>query len=540
MIESLQFFNQLSLDGLTGLSGVSLFAILFFATFISEDAACLTAGGLAASGETSFALAVSACFSGIVAGDILLYWIGRIAGTRLLRSELAGRFISKRSLENAANWLEKRGASAVFVSRFITGLRLPTYLAAGVLKTNFLKFTLYFVIAAAIWTPILVGSAAFAGRFLIGNLIAGAILVFIIVRLAMRFASWRNRRIAIGKLKRITRWEFWPLPVFYIPVVLYILLLAIKHRSLTVFTCVNPSIPAGGFVGESKDEIYSLLASNENNRRFLLRHRLIASSLPAADKIRSARHFMETHRLSFPVVAKPDAGERGRGVRIIHTHEELDLTVIRADTDLLIQEYFDGGEASVFYYRYPGSAKGRLFSITEKVFPTVAGNGVSNLETLILSDPRAICLAEKYFEENRQRLDEVPERGENVELIKIGTHSRGAIFRDGGRFRTTELEQAIDAICRSIDGFYFGRFDIRYSSLADFLAGRNFKIIELNGVTSESTNIYDPCSSLLDAYQILFAQWRIAFEIGAENRRRGSSPTSSLELSRSAFAAMFA
>jgi hypothetical protein len=37
-------------------------------------------------------------------------------------------------------------------------------------------------------------------------------------------------------------------------------------------------------------------------------------------------------------------------------------------------------------------------------------------------------------------------------------------------------------------------------------------------VTSEATNIYDPQNSLIDAYRILFRQWRIAFEIGAQNR----------------------
>ena len=98
--------------------------------------------------------------------------------------------------------------------------------------------------------------------------------------------------------------------------------------------------------------------------------------------------------------------------------------------------------------------------------------------------------------------------------------------------KTGELEHSIDQICRGIDGFYFGRFDIRFPSSKDFHAGRNFKIIELNGVTSESTNIYDPRYSLFDAYRILFAQWKIAFEIGAQNRRSGFLPTPVKEILR--------
>ena len=87
------------------------------------------------------------------------------------------------------------------------------------------------------------------------------------------------------------------------------------------------------------------------------------------------------------------------------------------------------------------------------------------------------------------------------------------------------MEKAIDSVARGFKDFYFGRFDIRTTTLEDFQAGRNFKIVELNGVTSEATSIYDPRNSLLTAYKVLFEQWRMAFEIGAENRLLGHKPT---------------
>jgi hypothetical protein len=172
--------------------------------------------------------------------------------------------------------------------------------------------------------------------------------------------------------------------------------------------------------------------------------------------------------------------------------------------------------------------------MTRKVFPFVSGDGESTLEELILDDARAVCLAERYFAENRRDLERIPQLGDRVQIIRIGTHSRGAIFMDGGEMLTLELETAIDAISREMPGFYFGRFDIRFASLEDFMAGREFKIIELNGVTSESTNIYDPRYTLIDAWGILFAQWRLAFEIGRENRRLGIEPTPVTNLLRSA------
>ena len=95
---------------------------------------------------------------------------------------------------------------------------------------------------------------------------------------------------------------------------------------------------------------------------------------------------------------------------------------------------------------------------------------------------------------------------------------------------TPSLEQAIDRIAQTFDGFFFGRFDIRVPSRQDFKAGRNMKIIELNGVTSEATHIYDPKLGLFEAYRVLFRQWRIAFEIGNLNRARGVRPASVTEL----------
>ena len=95
--------------------------------------------------------------------------------------------------------------------------------------------------------------------------------------------------------------------------------------------------------------------------------------------------------------------------------------------------------------------------------------------------------------------------------------------------RSKELEAAIDRLSRDIRGFYFGRYDLRAENFAELGAG-NFKIIELNGVTSESTNIYDPRYTLIDAYRILFAQWRIAFRIGRANTSAGVQRTSVSDL----------
>lgn len=518
-----------------GASVALIFLGLFFATFVSEDAACLIGASLVAGGTIGFWWALAACFLGIFTGDVLLYWVGRWAGPGILRTRIARRFISETAGRKATNWLNSRGASVIFISRFVTGLRLPTYLIAGALRLNFAKFAIYFLVAALVWTPLLLGSAAFAQSTLFqGNLFVGALILFLLLSGLLRLFRRRDRRMFIGRFKRIANWEFWPLQVFYLPVVVYVLLLAIRYRSLTVFTCANPGINAGGFRGESKDQIYKQLWRGAAAGGHVLSHIRLSSAEGLDAKISRAMRFIDETGIRFPVAVKPDIGERGIGVEFANSEDDLRLLLSEVNGDLIVQEFANGVEASVFYYRYPTEPRGRIFSITEKRFPVVYGDGYSTVEQLILNDGRAVALARKYFERNAERLNDVPGLDEEVRLIDIGTHSRGAIFLDGEHLLTATLECEIDEICREFDGFFFGRFDIRGESF-DQIALGNFKIIELNGVTSESTNIYDPKYSLFDAYRILFRQWQIAFEIGRLNHKLGATPASLTELVGLAF-----
>jgi hypothetical protein len=74
----------------------------------------------------------------------------------------------------------------------------------------------------------------------------------------------------------------------------------------------------------------------------------------------------------------------------------------------------------------------------------------------------------------------------------------------------------MDEISKSYEGFYFGRYDIKVPSVEDLKTGKNISVIELNGVTSESTNIYDPQHSFFYGVKTLCKQWKIAYEIGEE------------------------
>jgi carbamoylphosphate synthase large subunit len=149
-------------------------------------------------------------------------------------------------------------------------------------------------------------------------------------------------------------------------------------------------MPAGGFVGESKHEI-------------LLNLKNVASSLPystilrqrePADRVEQAQAFMQSHQLSFPIVLKPDAGQRGSGVAIVRSSQQLQEYLGQEASPTILQEYVPGKEFGVFYVRYPGDVHGRVFSVTEKRMPVVVGDGCRTLEELILADDRAVCMAD--------------------------------------------------------------------------------------------------------------------------------------------------
>jgi hypothetical protein len=322
-----------------------------------------------------------------------------------------------------------------------------------------------------------------------------------------------------SRIARLRRWEFWPSWVIHAPVVAWIGGLALYHRGLTVFTAANPGIEEGGFVGESKSAILARLPQT-----WVIPWAVLEPA-PLSIRITALDEMMRVRGWSYPLVIKPDVGQRGTGVRWLHRAAEAERYLEREPRRVLLQIPHPGpGEAGLFYVRVPGAARGRLFSVTEKRFPVLIGNGRSTIEALILSHQRARLQARVFFTRHAAQLDRIPATGEVVPLVRAGNHAQGAQFFDGSWLATPALEARIDEIARAFPGFYFGRFDVRYAEAREVMAGRGFAIVELNGVTSEATHIYDPSGSLIDAWRTLMRQWSMAFAVGAANRARGHRP----------------
>lgn len=514
--------------------------LLGLATFASEDLACIGGGLLAARGAVSLGAATLGALLGIFVGDFFIYLAGRVFGRSALEMPVLRRLASPEKLERCSRWFERRGIWLIVMTRFLPGSRVPTYFAAGVVGVGAARFAGALLVAAAVWTPLLVGAAYLLGdavwdflERLGGWAPVAALGIFLGLlvgsRLVLALCSWKGRRLLYGRWRRTARWEYWPAWALYPPVVLYILWLMARYRSATLPSAANPCMPASGLVYESKSQILSHL---ERCGAPVARYAVIPLDIDPPDKLARLEAFMSARGLGFPVVLKPDVGQRGQGVRIARSRADAEAFFANQAEDTIAQEYVPGAELGVFYCRMPGEARGWVFSVTEKRPTWVVGDGKQTLEELILRDPRAVCMARYFMAEHAAQLDRTLGEGERFALAELGTHCRGALFLDGQALATPEFEAAIDRFSARVEGFHYGRYDLRAPSLEAFARGEGIAIIELNGLTSESTNMYDPRHSVVFAWRTLMRQWRLAFEIAQKNRLAGHEPDRALSLAR--------
>jgi hypothetical protein len=428
-------------------------------------------------------------------------------------------------------WLAEHAAGAMIGSRFIPGTRLPLYISAGLVGMPLAAFVAWASIAVLLWTPALVwlaiGAGGAASSVLPSSGVSGWIsriavvaVIFGVLKGARPLVSAVRGRPIAARLARWSQWEFWPMWLFYAPVALWVVLLALRHRGISTITASNPGIPDGGVVGESKFGILSKLPPDCT----------IPSALveggSTSQRVRSIVAQMRERGWCYPVVLKPDVGQRGVGVRLAQCVEDLQTYCERERGAVLVQPYHSGPyEAGIFYYRLPGEARGRIFSITDKHFPVLIGDGRSTVEALVRAHPRYRLQASTFLTRHSRSLERILSAGERMQLAIAGNHAQGTLFRNGAHLRTPALERRIDEIAQFHPGFFVGRFDVRYTDVDGLRAGHGLAIVELNGATAESTDIYDPDRSLLSAYRQLFKQWSIVFAIGAANRAAGADVT---------------
>jgi hypothetical protein len=303
-----------------------------------------------------------------------------------------------------------------------------------------------------------------------------------------------------------------------VPLVAQWFWLSLRYGSATLPSTVNPNIETGGLVGESKHAYFTQIDKLFGDW-ILPVYPVAPGSNPEDVRARAG--------LQFPLIAKPDIGWCGYGVRRINNTSELGeyAASFPNDSAFLLQSLAkEKMEAGLQYVRWPGQDRGRVVALTIRHLPHVIGNGVNNLAALIAADPRTRRKAELYRSVlTPQQLTSVPAPGEHAQLTTVASARVGSLYEDGAHLVTQELQHIVDTIARAMGDFHFGRFDVRFETPEDLRAGR-FKIIEINGAGSEAIQYWDPKLSMFEAYAGVFAKQRSLFALAAEMRRRGHRP----------------
>lgn len=315
---------------------------------------------------------------------------------------------------------------------------------------------------------------------------------------------------------RLLHWEYWPFHAVYTPIYFYWIWLCLRARSFFFFNTANPAIKNGGFLMESKKEIYDIIPPQYYPKTILIKANSCKEKMIAE---------IEKEGLSFPLIGKPDIGMRGLSVKKLETVNDIIAYAETSKVDFLLQEFIPfTQEVGIFYYRYPNETKGHISGIVGKEFLTVTGDGLSTIENLLKKDKRFILQLPVLQKAYGASLLRVLAKGEEHILVPYGNHARGAKFIDLSHLADKNLSATIDGVCNKIDGFYFGRMDVRYNSWEELKAGKNFAIVELNGAGSEPTHIYDPSHSIFFAWKEIIRHWLILSKISRINHRMQKIP----------------
>ena len=110
---------------------------------------------LAAQGKLNFTGVVLAGTLGSYLGAAITYWVSRVIGRPLIVKY--GRFVllTPKKLEEAENWLAQYETGGVFFARLLPVVRHVISIPAGIVRMNFIAFSVVTIVGSGIWCWIL-------------------------------------------------------------------------------------------------------------------------------------------------------------------------------------------------------------------------------------------------------------------------------------------------------------------------------------------------------------------------------------------------
>ncbi len=192
---------------------------VFLGFFFPGETALILGGVLASYHRVSLWAVLVAGISGAIIGDSVGYLVGREYGPRLLQARPFRRFLKPRRIEQAQEYLTRRGGRAVFFGRFTAALRVLVPGLAGMARMRYRVFLPFNVAGGAIWGTIMVMLGYLAGaswKQVAHYATQVGIALFVVVVLALLLGhllrsardpdSWAGRQISRVGRSRLARW----------------------------------------------------------------------------------------------------------------------------------------------------------------------------------------------------------------------------------------------------------------------------------------------------------------------------------------------
>lgn len=312
---------------------------------------------------------------------------------------------------------------------------------------------------------------------------------------------------------RLVKWETWHYLVKYVPIMPAWLWYCLRSRSFWFFTPSNPTLTFGGFEGESKKEMYDQLPPGSYPETILINHKLNFDEV--LDQV-------EKNNFAYPFAVKPDVGMMGFMFRTISNAEEFRQYHELMPADYLVQELVNYPlELSVFYYRFPNEQTGNITGFIRKDYLSVAGDGRSTLLELMINYPRVRFRLEEMKAKHKDRLYNIIPAGEVYYLSYALNLSRGGKLVSLAHEKDERLLKVFDDLSHYAGHFYYGRYDLKCSSIEELKEGKNFLILEYNGCGAEPHHIYGNGNTLIEAYRIVLQHWKVLYNISRYNEKNG-------------------
>jgi len=313
------------------------------------------------------------------------------------------------------------------------------------------------------------------------------------------------------KYIRWTQWEYWPMAAFYIPVFPYYVFLSIRAGHPFFYVAANPAIRSGGSGFESKYDTIKLLPQKWCPKTVLAKK---------GTEFKDVKIALREKEIEFPMIAKPDVGFRGLLVEKVTNFDQLKAHIQKYKINFIIQEFIESPiEFSVFYHKIPGETKGKITSLTIKEFLQINGDGKTKFGDLINQSSRAKVILDDLKLRYKNSWHSIPVKGKRIIVVEIGNHARGTHFINGNHLIDDKLHNLFDELNDKVPGWNYGRVDVRCDDIQALKNG-DFKIIEINGVLSEPTHIYDSTKTTYwQAVREIARHWKILYHVATKNHK---------------------